>query len=144
MKLVLAYGVLTLLMGMMVLLHTAESPTHAANGICPTSTPPPPTMTWKELSITYDEWVPYPGTGVKGKKGWVRANDLLAIKNRAKHISTVNILQSYEYNIIARRYGLRIEVMGQEEYGFAPIQGFNTIYGGVVIKEEWLPKRLRR
>ena len=143
MKLLLAYGILTLIMGVVVLFNTAQSPSHAFNGICPTSTPPPPTMTWKELSMTYDEWVPYPGTGVNTKKGWVRANDLLAIKNSAKHISTIDILQTYEYNIIARRYGLRIEVMGKEEYGFAPIQGFNTIYGGVVIKEEWLPKRLK-
>ena len=134
---------LTLFMGMAVLLGTAESPSHASNGICPTNTPPPPTMTWKELSITYDEWVPYPGTVTNTKKGWIRANDLLAIKNRAKHISTVEILQTYEYNVIARRYGLRIEVMGKEEYGFAPIQGFNTVFGGVVIKNEWLPKRLR-
>ena len=130
-------------MGMAVLLGTAASPSHASNGIFPTNTPPPPTMTWKELSMTYDEWVPYPGTGTNTKKGWIRANDLLAIKNRAKHISTVEILQTYEYNVIARRYGLRIEVMGKEEYGFAPIQGFNTVFGGVVIKNEWLPKRLR-
>ena len=134
---------LTLFMGMAVLLGTAESPSHASSGICPTSTPPPPTMTWKELSTIYDEWVPYPGTGNNTKKGWIRANDLIAIKNRAKHISTVEILQTYEYNVIARRYGLRIEVMGKEEYGFAPIQGFNTVFGGVVIKNEWLPKRLR-
>ena len=131
-------------MGVVVLFNTAQSPSHAINGICPTSTPPPPTMTWKELSMTYDEWVPYPGTGNYTTKGWIRANDLIAIKNRARHISTVNILQTYEYNIIARRYGLRMTVMGEEEYGFAPIQGFNTVFGGVVIKEEWLPKRLRR
>ena len=143
MKLLLAYGILTLIMGVVVLFNTAQSPPHASNGICPTATPPPPPLTWKELSMTYDEWVPYPGTGVHTKKGWVRAIDLLAVKNSAKHISTIDILQTYEYNIIARRYGLRIEVMGKEEYGFAPIQGFNTIYGGVVIKEEWLPKRLK-
>ena len=142
MKLLLAYGILTFIMGVVVLFNTAQSPSHAFNGICPTSTPPPPTMTWKELSMTYDEWVPYPGTGVNTKKGWIRANDLIAIKNSAKHISTVDILQTYEYNVIARRYGLRIEVMGEEDYGFPPIQGFCTIFGVVVIKNEWLPKRL--
>ena len=126
-----------------VLFHTAQSPSHASNGICPTATPPPPTMTWKELSTTYDEWVPYPGTGHDTKKGWIRANDLIALRNNALHIGSVNILQTYEYNVIARRYGLRMTVMGKEEYGFGPIQGFHTVFGGVVIKNEWLPKRLR-
>ena len=140
---IFVYGLITMILGLVVLFKAGETPTHAFNGVCPTSTPPPPTMTWKELSNTYDEWVPYPGTGYDTKKGWIRANDLLAIKNNARHISTIDILQTYEYNVIARRYGLKMTVMGKEEYGFAPVQGFVTIFGGVVIKDEWLPKRLK-
>ena len=130
-------------MGMGVLFNTAQSPSHASDGVCPTATPPPPTMSYTELKNTYTEWVPYPGSSHHLGKGWIRANDLIALRNNGLRIGSIDILQTYEYNVIARRYGLRMTVMGTEEYGFAPVQGFNTMFGGVIIKNEWLPKRLR-
>ena len=129
-------------MGMATLFSTAQTPSHAFNGVCPTATPPP-SMTYTELKNTYTEWAPYPGTTHGSGKGWVKANDLIALRNNAIRMNSVEVLQEYEYNVIARRYGVRMKSMGREEYGFSPVQGFNTMFGGVTIKNEWLPKRLR-
>ena len=100
-------------------------------------------MSYKELKDTYAEWVPYPGTGYSSGKGWIKANDLIAVRNRAYSIEKVDILLDYEYKIIAKRYGVKIVSAGHELYGFASVHGFYTVFGGVIIKNEWLPKRLQ-
>ena len=100
-------------------------------------------MSYAELKANYEEWVPYPGTGYNSGKGWIKANDLIAVRNRAYSLRDVDILLDYEYKIIAKRYGVKIMSAGKEIYGFAPVQGYYTVFGGVTIKNEWLPKRLQ-
>jgi len=53
------------------------------------------------------------------------------------------ICTSSEYNYIAETYGMPQTMGSKMGYGFPPIWGYNTLYGGVILKNEWLPKRLQ-
>ena len=48
------------------------------------------------------------------------------------------------YKLIEETYGLPHTYGGKWRYGFQPVQGFPLLYGGVTLKNEWLPKRLQR
>ena len=52
-------------------------------------------------------------------------------------------MRDAEYAAIEEEYGLRITQGGKLAYGFPPRQGFPRMYGGVILKNEWLPERLR-
>jgi hypothetical protein len=60
-----------------------------------------------------------------------------------KEILTAHTLTDAEYNSIAEEYGMPLTQGGRWTYGFAPISNFPLLYGGVTLKNEWLPKRLQ-
>jgi len=92
----------------------------------------------------YSEWIPMPGTGPGSGNGWVRAKELKNFAYERSH----NVLTDAEYAAIERAHGMR-QSRGSRYgemlwgYGFPPRIDFNTLYGGVILKDEWLPKRLR-
>ena len=96
----------------------------------PTATPIPPTR-------IYSEWIPMPGTSPRTGHGWINARE---IRN---HEWTHNILSDAEYAAIERQHGMPQTMGSKMGYGFPPRQDFNTLYGGVILKNEWLPKRLQ-
>ena len=107
--------------------------------------PPTPTPTPIPLSHIYTEWIPMPGTAPGTGHGWIRATEL---KNATstwppRDILTPHVLRDAEYAAIEEEYGLRITQGGKLGYGFPPRQGFPRMYGGVILKNEWLPERLR-
>ena len=97
----------------------------------PTATPIPPAR-------IYSEWIPMPGTSPNTGHGWINAKE---IRN---HEWTHNVLTDREYNYIAETYGMPQSMGSKMGYGFPPRHNFNTLYGGVILKNKWLPKRLRR
>ena len=104
-----------------------------------------PTPTPIPMSHVYSEWIPMPGTAPGTGHGWVRATELAKAQRQwpPEEILTANILTDAEYNLIAEEHGLAVTRGGQAGYGFPPRQGFPLLYGGVVLKNEWLPTRLR-
>ena len=105
-----------------------------------------PTPTPIPLSHIYSEWIPMPGTAPHTGYGWVRAIDFARIQSEwppPKKFLTSHLLTDEEYNAIAEEHGLALTQGGKWLYGFPPRQGFPVLYGGVVLKKEWLPKRLR-
>ena len=96
----------------------------------PTATPIPPAR-------IYSEWIPMPGTSPRTGHGWINARE---IRN---HEWTHNILSDAEYAAIERKHGMRQSMGSEMRYGFPPRIDFNTLYGGVILKNEWLPKRLQ-
>ena len=96
----------------------------------PTATPIPPER-------IYSEWIPMPGYSRDMGKGWINARE---IRN---HEWTHNILSDAEYAAIERKHGMRQSMGSEMGYGFPPRIDFNTLYGGVILKNEWLPERLR-
>ena len=98
----------------------------------PTPTPIPPER-------IYSEWIPMPGTGFQSGNGWVRAKELKNFAYERSH----NVLTDAEYHAIELEHGMRQTRGGKWGYGFPPRIDFNTLYGGVILKDEWLPKRLR-
>ena len=107
--------------------------------------PPTPTLTPIPLSHIYTEWIPMPGTSPGTGHGWIRATELRNATSTwpPRNILTPNVLRDIEYTVIAEEYGLSLTQGGKLTYGFPPIQGFPRLYGGVVLKNEWLPERLR-
>ena len=106
--------------------------------ITPTPTPIP-------LSHIYSEWIPKPGTGMNTGHGWIKATLFAKKQSERPHtpIVTTDILTDAEYNRIAEKHGL-LHTYGDEwRYGFQRVQGFPLLYGGVTLKNEWLPKRLQ-
>ena len=103
----------------------------------PTPTPIPPER-------IYSEWIPMPGTGFQSGHGWINAREL---KNGAFERSH-RVLTDAEYHAIELKHGMR-QTRGSRYgetlwgYGFPPRIDFNTLYGGVILKNEWLPKRLQ-
>ena len=98
----------------------------------PTPTPIPPER-------IYSEWIPMPGTGFQSGHGWVRAKELKNFAYERSH----NVLTDAEYHAIELKHGMRQTRGGKWGYGFPPRIDFNTLYGGVILKNEWLPERLR-
>ena len=96
----------------------------------PTATPIPPER-------IYSEWIPMPGYSRDMGKGWINARE---IRN---HEWTHNILSDAEYAAIERKHGMRQSMGSEMGYGFPPRIDFNTLYGGVILKNECLPERLR-
>ena len=104
-----------------------------------------PTPTPIPLSSIYSEWVPFPGTSPNTGYGWIRATDFAkASKEWPPKNLAVHILSDAEYKQIEEDYGLPHTYGGQWRYGFQRVQGFPLLYGGVTLKNEWLPKRLQR
>ena len=96
----------------------------------PTATPIPPER-------IYSEWIPMPGYSRGMGKGWINVRE---INNYER---THNVLTDSEYNAIARKHG-KLQTMGSKMgYGFPPRWNFNALHGGVILKNEWLPKRLQ-
>ena len=56
---------------------------------------------------------------------------------------THRVLSDAEYAAIERKHGMRQTMGSKMGYGFPPRIDFNTLYGGVILKNEWLPKRLQ-
>lgn len=96
----------------------------------PTATPIPPER-------IYSEWIPMPGTSPRTGHGWINARE---IKNYER---THKVLSDAEYAAIERKHGMRQSMGSEMGYGFPPRIDFNTLYGGVILKNEWLPERLR-
>tara|TARA_R110002020_G_scaffold293685_2_gene509399 strand:- start:657 stop:1055 length:399 start_codon:yes stop_codon:yes gene_type:complete len=96
----------------------------------PTATPIPPER-------IYSEWIPMPGYSRDMGKGWINVKD---IKNYER---THNVLTDAEYNYIAKTYGMPQSMGSKMGYGFPPRHNFNALHGGVILKNEWLPNRLR-
>ena len=96
----------------------------------PTATPIPPER-------IYSEWIPMPGYSRDMGKGGINARE---IRN---HEWTHNILSDAEYAAIERQHGMPQTMGSKMGYGFPPRIDFNTLYGGVILKNEWLPKRLQ-
>ena len=103
----------------------------------PTPTPIPPER-------IYSEWIPMPGTGFQSGNGWVRAKELKNFAYERSH----NVLTDAEYHAIELKHGMR-QSRGSRYgemlwgYGFPPRIDFNTLHGGVILKNEWLPERLK-
>ena len=96
----------------------------------PTATPIPPER-------IYSEWIPMPGTSPRTGHGLINARE---IKNYER---THKVLSDAEYAAIERKHGMRQSMGSEMGYGFPPRIDFNTLYGGVILKNEWLPERLR-
>jgi hypothetical protein len=103
----------------------------------PTPTPIPPER-------IYSEWIPMPGSSAGMGKGWINVKELKNFAYERSH----NVLTDAEYAAIERAHGMR-QSRGSRHgemlwgYGFPPRIDFNTLYGGVILKNEWLPKRLQ-
>ena len=98
----------------------------------PTPTPIPPER-------IYSEWIPMPGTGPGSGNGWIRVKELKNFAYERSH----NVLTDAEYHAIELAHGMRQTRGSKWGYGFPPRIDFNTLYGGVILKNEWLPERLR-
>tara|TARA_B110000263_G_C15198890_1_gene459694 strand:- start:463 stop:840 length:378 start_codon:yes stop_codon:yes gene_type:complete len=96
----------------------------------PTPTPIPPER-------IYSEWIPMPGTSLGSGNGWIDAREL------RNYERTHRVLSDAEYAAIERAHGLPQTMGSRMGYGFPPRHNFNTLHGGVILKNEWLPKRLQ-
>ena len=103
-----------------------------------------PTPTPIPMAHIYSEWIPVPGTSPGTGHGWVRATELAKARSYwpPKEILTAHVLTDAEYNQIAEEHGSALTQGGKWTYGFPPRQGFPLLYGGVTLKNEWLPTRL--
>ena len=111
-------------------------PTVEASGRCATPTPKP---TPNPRGI-YSEWVRKPGASV----GWIRGRDFANLVSGAITLQRVQVMTEDEFFAVGKEYGLRwCCLRGKEQYSFAPVAGFPRPYGGAVIKDAWLPARLR-
>ena len=111
-------------------------PVVEASGHCATPTPEP---TPNPRGI-YSEWVRKPGSSV----GWIRGRDFANYASGAIRLERVQVMTEDEFFAVGKEYGLRwCCLRGKEQYNFAPVTGFPTPYGGAVIKDTWLPARLR-
>ena len=104
-----------------------------------------PTPTPIPLSSIYSEWIPFPGTSPNTGHGWIRATDFAKAASEwpPKNFSG-HLLSDADYKLIEETYGLPHTYGGKWRYGFQPVEGFPLLYGGVTLKNEWLPKRLQR
>ena len=103
-----------------------------------------PTPTPIPLSNIYSEWIPFPGSAPNTGHGWIRATDFAkAEKEWPPKNLAVHILSDSEYKQIEEDYGLPHTYGGKWRYGFQRVQGFPLLYGGVTLKNEWLPRRLQ-
>ena len=115
------------------------------DGKCLRWATPTPMPTAIPMSHIYTEWIPMPGTAPGTGHGWVRATELASAQRQwpPEEILSAHVLRDAEYNTIAEEYGVALTQGGKWIYGFPPRQGFPLLYGGVVLKNEWLPMRLR-
>ena len=95
-----------------------------------------PTPTPIPLSNIYTEWIPMPGTSPGSGNGWIKATEL-------RNYPYLVVLTDEEYHAIELKHGMRQTMGSKWGYGFPPRQGFSRLYGGVILKNEWLPKRLK-
>ena len=97
------------------------------------------------MSHIYTEWIPMPGTAPNTGHGWVRATELASAQRQwpPEEILSAYVLRDAEYNTIAEEHGVALTQGGKWIYGFPPRQGFPLLYGGVILKNEWLPERLK-
>ena len=58
-------------------------------------------------------------------------------------MSKVPHLTDEEWKAIAEEHGVHYTIAGTWVYGFQPVQGFSRTWAGAVIKDEWLPERLK-
>lgn len=135
------YIVIMLLLVFVWLGAAADGPTKKCvewETIYPTPTPIP-------KSHIYSEWIPMPGTSPNTGNGWIKATEFAAAKKNwpPKDLLTAHILTDMEYNKIAEEHGLPHTYGGKWRYGFQRVQGFPLLYGGVTLKNEWLPRRLQ-
>ena len=118
---------------------SVEANTHWS--YCPTPTPvPTPVPLWS----LYSEWIPMPGTSV----GWIRARDFSNVKAGLIELDKLPRLTDEEWRTIGDEHGLWGCCYWTEEgfgdgFGFSPVEGFPTPYGGAVLRDAWLPERLR-
>ena len=86
-----------------------------------------------------------PGTSPGTGHGWIRATDLRKASKiwPPRKILTAYLLTDAEYAAIEVAHGMRQSRGSGWGYGFPPRQGFPRLYGGVILKNEWLPERLR-
>ena len=120
------------------------------NRECIQYAPPTPTPTPIPLSHIYTEWIPMPGTSPGTGHGWIRATELRKATNTwpPRDILTPHVLRDAEYAAIEVAHGMR-QSRGSRYgemlwgYGFPPRIDFNTLHGGVILKNEWLPERLK-
>lgn len=98
----------------------------------PTPTPIPPAR-------IYSEWIPMPGTSPGTGHGWIDARELRSGAFERSH----RVLTDKEYHAIELAHGMRQTMGGKWGYGFPPRIDFNTLHGGVILKNEWLPERLK-
>ena len=115
------------------------------DGECLLWATPTPMPTAIPMSHIYTEWIPMPGTSPGTGHGWVRATELASAQRQwpPEEILSAYVLRDAEYNTIAEEYGVALTQGGKWIYGFPPRQGFPLLYGGVVLKNEWLPERLQ-
>ena len=107
---------------------------------CRTPTPvPTPVPRWS----LYSEWIPYPGTSSNGGKGWIRARDFIHVKDDLVTVNKVPNLTDEEWKAIAEKHGVHYTIAGKWGYGFHPVPVFPRTWVGAVIKDEWLPERLK-
>ena len=107
---------------------------------CSTPTPvPTPVPIWS----LYSEWIPYPGTSSNEGKGWIRARDFIHVREKLVTVDKVPHLTDEEWQAIAKEHGVHYTIAGKWVYGFQPVQGFPRTWAGAVIKDEWLPERLK-
>ena len=136
------YAILMTVLVFVWLGASADEPTKKCiewETVYPTPTPIP-------MSAIYSEWIPMPGTSPGTGHGWVRAIDFAKAKRDwpPKDFLTAHILTDAEYDRIGEEYGLPHTYGGKVRYGFQPVQGFSLLYGGVTLKNKWLPERLKR
>ena len=136
-----AYTIAMLALVFVWLGASADGPTKKCvewETVYPTPTPIP-------MAHIYSEWIPVPGTSPGTGHGWVRATELAKANSQwpPKEILTAHVLTDAEYTNIAEEHGLALTQGGKWIYGFPPRQGFPLLYGGVVLKNEWLPARLQ-
>ena len=131
MRSVIIVGVLTILCILMLTAGThVRDDRECIRYAPPTATPIPPTK-------IYSEWIPMPGYSSGMGKGWINVKD---IKNYER---THNVLTDAEYDAIGRAYGMPQSMGSKMGFGFPPRHDFNALHGGVILKNEWLPKRLQ-
>ena len=126
--------------GFVLTANIASHATVEAVSHCRTPTPiPTPVPIWS----LYSEWIPYPGTSSNGGKGWIRARDFVHVRDELVTVNKVPHLTDEEWQAIAKEHGVHYTIAGKWVYGFQPVQGFPRTWAGAVIKDEWLPERLK-
>ena len=80
-----------------------------------------------------------PGTSV----GWIRARDFEHVKAGLIELDKLPRLTDEEWRTIAEEHGVRYTIAGKWVHGFQVVQGFPTPYGGAVLRDAWLPERLK-